>query len=290
MGVHIRLLFVMIFWGSAFVSGRMLALQYHPIAIAFSRFLLASCLLVPTLYLKEGRILPLEKKSYFKFLLLGMFGIFAYNVCFLFGLKMVEAGRSSVVIALNPVVTAIFSAIFFKESIHFKKAIGIILGIFGALVVLTKGKFSGLLSIGQGELFLMGAVVSWVTYTLVGKKFIQKLSILEVTTWSCLFGSLILLPLSIFNGLDFLWSHLSIIDFFNIANLGVFSTYLGFIWYYEGVKILGATNATSYINFLPVIGVICGIIFLNEAPGPSLYVGACITILGVFLVNRKIKS
>ena len=287
MGVHIRLFFVMVFWGSAFVSGRMLALQYHPIAIAFCRFLMASALLLPTLYMKEKRIFPLERKSYLKFFILGLFGIFAYNVCFLFGLKMVEAGRSSVVIALNPVVTAIFSAIFFKEMITPKKGVGIILGIFGAIVVLTKGEFSGLLSIGAGELFLMGAVVSWVTYTLVGKKFIQKLSILEVTTWSCLFGALVLFPLSILNGLGHLMNNLSVIDFFNITNLGVFSTYLGFIWYYEGVKELGATNATSYINFLPVIGVFCGYLFLGEVPGITLYIGGAITIAGVFLVNKK---
>ena len=287
MGVHIRLFFVMVFWGSAFVSGRMLALQYHPIAIAFCRFLMTTVLLLPSLYLKEKRIFPIEHKSYLKFFTLGLFGIFAYNVCFLFGLKMVEAGRSSVVIALNPVVTAIFFAIFFKEVISSKKALGIFLGIFGALVVLTKGEFSGLFSIGAGELFLVGAVVSWVTYTLLGKRFIQKLSVLEVMTWSCFFGALVLFPLSLFNGLGDLVSNLSLVDFFNITNLGVFSTYLGFIWYYEGVKEFGATNATSYINFLPVIGVLCGYLFLGEVPGTTLYIGGAITIAGVFLVNKK---
>jgi len=133
----------------------------------------------------------------------------------------------------------------------------------------------------------MGAVVSWVTYTLVGKKFIQKLSILEVTTWSCLFGALILFPLSLFNGLGDLITNLSLVDFFNITNLGFFSTYLGFIWYYEGVKELGATNATSYINLLPVIGVLCGYLFLGEVPSITLYVGGVTTIAGIFLVNKK---
>lgn len=287
--VYLKLVLVMMFWGTAFVSGRMLSISYHPLSVAFLRFVFAIIILIPFLKLKTGRLFPTKKINYLKFLALGLSGVFAYNYFFLTGLKLVEAGRSSVIIAFNPALTMLLSYFFFKEKLTKTNFLGIFFAMFGAIFVMSKGQFSSLLNgaIGKGELYLLGGVFSWITYTLLGKRFLTKISVYEATTWACIMGALILFPFAIGNGLSQTLSSIKMIDFLNFANLGIFSTCLGFIWYYEGVREIGPSKTSSFINLLPIIGVTSGVVLLKEHPGPTLYIGGIIVIFGIFLVNKK---
>ncbi|MCU0537731.1 MAG: EamA family transporter [Hydrococcus sp. Prado102] len=47
-------------------------------------------------------------------ILLGLSGVFAYNVCFFLGLKTISAGRAALIVALNPIAIAIASAFIFQ--------------------------------------------------------------------------------------------------------------------------------------------------------------------------------
>ena len=289
--VSIKLLLVMCFWGSAFVSGRMLAQSHPPIVIAFYRFFIATVFLFPMLYAKNRKIFASNKINYLKFAILGLFGVTLYNIFFLNGLKTIEAGRASLIIALNPVLSTICSFLFFKESLKRWQVLGVITGLLGTLVILARGNPLELLSpennIGQGEVYLVLAVFSWITYTLLGKIYLQTISSFEAITWACFFGLLLLTPMALSYDIRSSLTALTQIDIFNILNLGIFSTLLGFSWYYDGVRELGVSKTTSFLNFLPLVGVICGIIFLGEEITAPLFVGGALIISGVYLVNKK---
>ena len=279
---------VMIFWGSAFVSGRMLALNHNPVVVAFLRFFLAIFFLMPWLYYKNGRIVPKNKTHFYKFALLGITGVFFYNYFFLSGLKLVEAGRSSVIISFNPVLTYIVAIIFFKEKLKNHQFMGLILGFVGAMIVLSRGDVPSLFTtgVGQGEFYLLMAVFSWIFYTFLGKIFLKKISPHASSAWACLFGLIMFFPFAYTHDLLQSFSRLTMVDFLNLLNLGFFSTFLGFIWFYQAIKELGPSKTSSFINLLPLIGVISGMIILGENPGYSLYLGGAFIISGVFLVNR----
>ena len=72
-----------------------------------------------------------------------------------------------------------------------------------------------------------------------------------------------------------------------IFYLAFFGTALGFFWFYEGVQILGAGRASLFVNLVPVSGVICGILFLQEKPDHSVFIGGALVLAGLFLINRK---
>lgn len=286
--VNFKLFLVMCFWGSAFVSGRMLAQNYPPIVIAFLRFFMATVILFPMLYLKTNKIFSEQKINYLKFALLGLFGVCLYNVNFLTGLKTVEAGRSAMIIALNPVLGALFSFLFFKEKLRLTQVLGVIIGLTGTLIVLTRGDLLKIVSfnIGAGEIYLVFAVLSWITYTMLGKIYLRTISTFESITWACFFGLILLTPMAIKNGLIESLTRFQFVDLINLTNLGFFSTVLGFSWYYEGVKELGVAKTTSYINLLPLIGLMSGVLILNEKVTPPLLVGGVFILSGIFLVNK----
>jgi len=62
---------------------------------------------------------------------------------------------------------------------------------------------------------------------------------------------------------------------------------LGFFWYYEGVKKLGAVNASMYLNLIPIFGIFLAYVGLRELPTFSILLGAVAIILGVVLVTKE---
>lgn len=284
-----QLLGVMLLWGGTFVCGRYLAQSYHPFVIAFYRFLAASAVLIPALLIKNKKFPKLSKIQMVKVFFLGLTGIFSYNFFFFGGLGLVEAGRASVIIATNPTITAILAPLFLKEEMTWRKFLGVLVALCGALVVITNGNLSLIFreGLGKGELFLLGAVLSWVSYTMLGKVALKKLSPLEATTLACLTGTVMLFPFTLKHDPLKMFLHGSLLDAFNIFFLGVLATGLGFIWYYDGIRKIGAARAAAFINFVPLFGLSMGAIFLGEKPQLSLLWGALLVITGVSLANLK---
>ncbi len=128
--VYVKLILTAIFWGGTFIAGRVVAKDVGPFSAAFFRFFIASIFLVLFTYKIEGKLPVLKKGQIFPVFLLGMTGVFLYNVFFFKGLKIIHAGRAAVIIAGNPILITLFSAYFFKEKLSLIKVIGIILSVY----------------------------------------------------------------------------------------------------------------------------------------------------------------
>jgi drug/metabolite transporter (DMT)-like permease len=72
-----------------------------------------------------------------------------------------------------------------------------------------------------------------------------------------------------------------------IFYLGIFGTVVGFVWYYEGIKKIGPTKASLFINFVPVSAVILAFLILDEPITLSLFIGTILVCAGVYLTNKK---
>ena len=123
MKIYVKLILTALFWGGTFVAGRLVAQNVGPFSIAFLRFAVASILLLLLAWRLEGRLPGLNRRQIILVILLGMTGIFTYNVLFFKGLKLIEAGRAALIIATCPVFITLCSAFFLKEKINLIKGI-----------------------------------------------------------------------------------------------------------------------------------------------------------------------
>jgi drug/metabolite transporter (DMT)-like permease len=289
MKYYVKLLFVALFWGGTFVAGRTVAQNVGPFSAAFLRFAVASFFLIFVTRKMEGGIPPLKKHQIVPVLLLGMTGVFAYNIFFLSGLKIMEASRASLIIATNPIFIALFAYSFFKEKLARVNIAGIFLCASGAIIVISKGNPLIIVEggLGSGELYILGCVVSWVLYSLIGKRTMNDMSPLSAVTYSCLIGGLFLFPSAVFEGMFSDLSAYGAADWFSIFYLGFFGTVLGFTWYYEGIKKLGASKAAVFINFVPISAVILSCLILKEKLDLSLIIGTVMVVSGAYLTNRR---
>ena len=283
--VYVKLLLTALFWGGTFVSGRVIAQVLSPFAAAFLRFSIASLIFAAYLALRPEPRPRLSRAQWLQLVILGITGVVTYNLDFFRGLQTITASRAAMLIATSPLAVSLASAYFFRERLTPLKLLAVALALLGALTVLSYGDFSSLWreGIGVGELWMLGCVTSWVVYTLVGKMVMTDLSPMLASAIAVWIGTAGLLPLALGEGLLSQWPALTAAHWFHLAFLGMFGTVLGFIWYYTGVRALGAPLSALFMNFVPVCAVALATVFLHERVSPSFVLGAGLVVAGVAL-------
>ena len=288
MGTYLKLFFTAVFWGGTFIAGRIVAATVSPFSAAFLRFAIAGACLLAIMLSREKRLPALKPRQATGVVLLGLTGIFAYNSFFFAGLATIHASRASLIIACNPVLITVLSALIFGERLGPLRLAGTLMSVTGAVVVVTRGELSQIWDggIGAGELMIFGCVASWVAYSLIGKVLLEGLSPLTTVAYAALCGMLMLLPAAWINGLARDLAACRLQDWLSLVYLGVLGTVVGFVLYYQGIMRLGAGPASLFINFVPVSAIIMAYLILDEPVTPSLVVGAALVGTGVYLTCR----
>lgn len=285
---YLKLTLTAVFWGGTFVAGKLLAGQIPPFSAAFLRFLLATLMLLLVCRHQSGKLLLPDRDDIVAVVLLGLSGVFAYNAFFFAGLNWIEASRAAVIVATNPVMIALFAVFLFGDKLTPRSVLGIGLSVAGAIVVVIRGDVSQLFDggIGRGELLIFGCVLSWTTYSLVGRRAMRHLSPLVAVTCSATVGTLLLAPFAVAEGLLVqIWSYPGGV-WISLVYLALFGTVIGFVWYYQGIMHLGSTRAGQFINFVPIAAVTLSIGFLGESLTWYLLMGLLLVSGGLYLTNR----
>ena len=256
----------------------------------FLRFWWAAVILLVMLRLREHRLPRPSPRETVLIVGLALLGITVYNVLFTAGLAMVEASRAALIVPTNPAITALFAALFLKERLGPVRATGIALCMAGALWVLSRGNLVSLLTLqlGLGELLLILCIFMWSAYTLLGRIALLGLPALALTAYVMTVGSLLLaIPASLENAslVNTTWQSWAALGY-----LVVFGTVLPFLWFYEGVKALGAARAAQFINLVPPLALAESVLILGEPMTSALYVGAALVVAGLYLTNRPRRS
>ena len=147
--------------------------------------------------------------------------------------------------------------------------------------------FSGGLS--WGDLLILGCVISWAAFSLIGKTVLAHIAPLTAISYAAVAGALLLMVPALMEGLLDQVAGSSILDWGNIAYLGIFGTVLGFVWYYEGIEKIGPTRSALFINFVPLSAIALAYLILGEPVTWSLAAGTLLVVSGVYLTNNGLR-
>jgi drug/metabolite transporter (DMT)-like permease len=291
---YIKLVLCAFFWGATFIAGRIAVQAMPPLTVATGRFVVAVLLLLFIAYRVEGGLPKLTRQQLWVTLLLGLTGISIYNFFFFGALERMPAGKTALLVALSPIMTAVTVALILKEKLGPYRWGGIALALLGTLTIVTQGDIlhaaqSLIQSFGLGELLMFGAIISWVSYTVISRFALRGLSPIAATTYATLWGTLVLglAALTELNTLNV--EMLNWNNFFTIFYLGTFGSAIAFIWYNEGVKMIGPARTVVFTNLVPVFGLLLSYVILDEPIYISMVVGGAIVIAGVTLTNQANK-
>ncbi|YCA13414.1 DMT family transporter [Bacillus sp. AK128] len=272
-------------WGSAFIAGKFAVQSFEPATVAFLRFLGAAILLFPIMWVMDKKRIKPTIKDYGLFAILGLTGIALYNIFFFLASKHAPVIKSSIFIASNPVLIVILSGLFLKEKISKNNIIGMIVALTGVAFIVTEGHFLSLIRLGFEpiDFILVGAVISWALYSVIGKIVLKKFSSIVSTTYAVAFGTVMLFP---FAFIETSWQDIQLASFdawIAIIHMSVFVTVISFVMYYNGIKEVGAAKASIFINVMPLSAVIMATLFLGETFTWAHGIGAAFVLTGVYI-------
>ena len=283
-----RLVAVPAIWGGTFVAGKHVVTTLSPLLGSCARYMIASVALSIAAFALEGGLPKLNRQQWLGTFILGLLGVFAYNLFFMGALARLPASRAALIIALNPVITITISSVALKEGLSARRWLGVAIALTGVWIVISHGDVASIAAagVGLGELFMLAAVTSWALYTVIGRKVLTGLTPLAATNYAALWGTLML---GLVAARDVGELHVALFDWKMIAALlylGVCGTALAFVWYYTSIKKLGTAVASIFTNLVPVFGVLISVAVLGEPLLPSMLIGGAVAIVGVFMVSR----
>lgn len=287
-----------LFWSTAGIS-KILVRSIDPYITAFIRFLISSLFLLP-IFLKQKVQKQFNLKSIIPIAILS-----TANICFFYlGIMTSTANASTIIYSTTPLVVLVFSAIFLNEKISRQKLIGIIIGLFGAVLIgilpifEKKQQISGDIT---GNILFGLAMLSWAFYT-IGSRYLivsKKSTGLQLSSISIFLSSIIFGIISFFrwqpNYFSLITQPKNILLF---LHLGIFVTVVTYLLYQWSIKHSSATIASLNLYIQPVFAILFNTIFLNEVINKEFVIGSIFVFLGVlittkdnlFLFNKKPKN
>lgn len=230
----------------------------------------------------------IKREHWPRFFLCGLTGIAINQMFFIKGLTYTSAIHASLLILLTPLLITVFAFWVLKEKFTIPKAIGLALGIGGAmLLIFSKEQSSSATNYLLGDLLIVINAISYTIYFIIVKPLMAEYPPLHVVRWVFTFGFLMILP---FGWSEFFSTSWEKLDGSHIASLFfivVAGTFLAYFFNIYGIQHLGAGVTGSYIYTQPVFAAIIAVIFFHEQLTLAKLLAGTMIFIGVFLVSFK---
>ena len=224
--------------------------------------------------------------------LLGCAGIFAlvFNQCsYTIGLNMTSPSNSSIMTTSMPIFAMVLSFLILKEPITWKKALGVMLGCAGAVIIITTSATAGNAKVGNiwGDLLCMSAQLSFALYLALFKPLVQKYSLFTVNKWMFTWATVIIWPFTATHVGEISFATVPVSTWWETAFVVFFGTYMGYICMMVGQKTLRPTVVSVYNYVQPLVSV-----SVSVAVGLAVFKGAqavaaVLVFSGVWLVVKS---
>ncbi|HEY6641777.1 DMT family transporter [Povalibacter sp.] len=265
-------------WGASFMFMRIAAPDFGALALVEVRLVLGGLILAPFLW-RERR--HFSRNLWWKIAGIGAINSAIPFVLFAWAAQRAPAGIGAISNATAAMFTAVIAFAFFGERINSRRAIGLVAG-FAGVVVLASGKTSGE-SVWPAA--LAGTFAAFL-YGVGGNLLRKHLSGIPAganASATLLCASLLLAPLAITHWPD---HAISARSWFSAGMLGVVCTGIAYMLFYRLIYRIGAPRASTVTYLIPLFGVAWAWLLLDEPVTASMAL-ACTLILGGVALSQQ---
>ena len=280
----LALLILAFIWGSSFILMKTGLKSFSSEQVAGIRILLASLVLLP-FSIKNLKFL--KKEDVKSLLIVGFLGSFIPAFLFTKAQTQIDSSLAGMLNSLSPVFTLIIGMLLYKTNFKRLQALGIVIGLIGALGLIVSGDG---LSIGNVNAYTLLIVLATIFYAINANEIKSQLSHLtgiQVTSLAFLFtlpASIIYLLTTNFKPVftNPSWT----IHLLSIAALGIIGTALAALLLNIIIRNTSAIYAQSVTYIIPIFAIFWGIMD-GEMISALHIVSMCFILLGVYLTNKK---
>ena len=278
------LIFLSLIWGSSFILIKKGLLVYSPLQVGTLRIVFAFLVLSP---IAIKHLKDIFREYWKQVLILGLISNLFPAILFATAQTEITSSLAGMLNSLTPIFTIIIGIMFFKSKTSFPLLVGLILGLFGSVILSFIGSGGGLGEFNFYALFVIIATILYGTAANLIKIYVNKIeptTLVALTMFSVGPVSLFLLFTTDFKD-RFLHHPDALISMIYILILGAIGTAFALVIFNKIIKRTSAVFASSVTYLVPIIAIGWGIID-SEILFPLHFLGISIIISGIFLINR----
>jgi len=279
-------------WGCSFIFIELGLVFLSPFGVTFVRCALGAITLM--IFAKARKVgLPKGKSIWRKLWVVAMLLNVVPGVLFAFAQQYITSALAGIINATTPLMTLIFMLLIFREEkIKREQVYGLLIGALGVMTVMGVWK-----ELGDNQ--LIGVIALLIAVSCYGASYPYstrnviplRLKPEALATGQLLMATMTLLPLFIFDG--FSSDNYETKSIIAMLCLGIFGSGFAYIWNFSVTAAAGSAIGSTVTYITPVVAVIVGWLYLNEAIAWHEPVGALVVIIGALLsqgrLNRLVK-
>lgn len=287
----VSLLLMALIWGVNYTSVKFGTTVLDPLAFNGVRVALAAVSLVIVAH-AATRFFGIEAgwpnaPDAIAMVLLGTLGNGVYQILFVEGIARTRAGDAALLISASPAYIAILGKWRGSEHVTARSFLGIALSILGmAFVVIGTANSNGpQRATLLGDSLLLISSVCWSVYTVYLQPYTHRVGGIHLSALTMVGGMVPLLLVAAPAMLATHWTQLAPVAWGSIAYSGFFALVIAYLFWYNGVRVLGPTRTAMYSNLQPVFALAVAWLVLGETITAWQIAGATSIITGLLLTR-----
>lgn len=239
-----------------------------------------------SIFTPKERIDPSDR---LRILACAIFGMVINMLMFFKGLSLSTPINSSVIVTLSPIIVFVLSAIFIGEKVTWKRTLGILLGLGGALGLVWFGEKTRVNApdIPLGNVLFMINAFSYAVYLVLVKPLTAKYHPITLMKW--------LFLTAIFINLPFTWEEFSRVSWatlpphvvWKMMYVVVGTTFLTYLLNVYALQYLKASTIGAFIYLQPLIGILFAVVTGADSLSLLTILAALFVFTGVYLVSKR---
>lgn len=291
---------LVVVWAVNFIAAKVGLRYLPPLAMASFRVVLAGVVMVPVYFsclrLKAfAEAADLRRRGFalgdfWTFLYLGLFGVAINQMCFTIGLYFTHVSHSAVIVGLGPIYILLLAVLFRLERATGRKVMGMLIALAGIVVLASENGISGQSASIEGDAITMAGSIGFAIYVVLGKRVVEQYDTLTMTAFNHFAGALLVLPAAMHE----IWAlssarlwHQPWRAWAAVVYMAVFSSALGYVFYFWLLRYLEASQLAAFTYLLPVLATILGILWLGEKGSWSQALGGFMALGGVYWIESS---
>ena len=281
--LHLMMSLAMFSWAIAWTNAKIVNEYLSFYNLIFLRFSIGFVSLYPFI-MKKNNLKVLTIKN-MKYLIPASIFFFIYNISFFMGTHYGYAGKGAVLVTtLNPIITFIIMSIIYKK-INRKDILGVFIGLLGGFIIIDIYNEGFYNIFNQNNIFFIVCALTWGINTVITNYGQKDMDSYQFIFFCYLFTAILTIPfISIEN---FVIAELDIRFYINFLIVSIGAMSFGTSVYMYATPKLGPIKASVFIFSVPFIALITAYIFLQEPIALNVIVGGLLSLIAIYLVNRK---
>ena len=231
----------------------------------------------------------IERRDIVPLIIASLLVIGLNQVLIIVGMSLTSPVDASVVCSLTPIFTLIFGAILMGIAFTWSKALGVTIGLAGALIFVFTGQADAETCVTNpvlGDVACLMAQVFGALYLVCFTKLISKYSLITLMKWMFLISGIAVLPFSLPDMLAVDWSQVILMEYIDLTFIILFGTCLAYMLIPVAQRRVEPTVIAMYNYLQPVVAVVFSVIAGLATFSIANAIATAMVFAGVWIVNR----